>query len=107
MEYLALKCDLRDDRTVRERLARYGRHSVQYEEGLAVARSIRASRYLGAFRLSHSRTVLTTHFDLSPFSFTSECSSKHNRGVSEVFHEAARVSLSTRPKGSGDRCVVM
>lgn len=35
-----------------------------------------------------------------------ECSSKHNRGVAEVFYEAARVSLSTRPKGSGG-CVVM
>ncbi|KAJ7132143.1 P-loop containing nucleoside triphosphate hydrolase protein [Mycena epipterygia] len=79
---VALKCDLRDDRPVKERLQRYGSHPVQYEEGLAVARRIRASRYL-------------------------ECSSKHNRGVAEVFHEAARVSLSTRPKGSSDGCVVM
>ncbi|KAJ6625004.1 P-loop containing nucleoside triphosphate hydrolase protein [Mycena sp. CBHHK59/15] len=78
----ALKCDLRDDRPVKERLQRYGTHPVQYEEGLAVARRIRASRYL-------------------------ECSSKHNRGVAEVFYEAARVSLSTRPKGPGDGCVVM
>nr|GAT55095.1 predicted protein [Mycena chlorophos] len=70
---VALKCDLRDDPTVKERLQRRGTHSVQYEEGLAVARRIRASRYL-------------------------ECSSKHNRGVAEVFYEAARVSLSTRPK---------
>jgi len=79
---VALKCDLREDRTVRERLARYGRTTVQYEEGLTVARRIRASRYL-------------------------ECSSKHNRGVAEVFYEAARVSLSTRPKGSGGGCIVM
>ncbi|KAH7881805.1 ras family-domain-containing protein [Phlebopus sp. FC_14] len=79
---VALKCDLRDDRTVRDRLARYGMQSVQYEEGLTVARRIRASRYL-------------------------ECSSKHNRGVSEVFYEAARVSLGTRAKGSGGGCVVM
>lgn len=43
----ALKCDLRDDRAVKERLQRYGTHPVQYEEGLAVARRIRASRYLG------------------------------------------------------------
>ncbi|KIM74652.1 hypothetical protein PILCRDRAFT_99117 [Piloderma croceum F 1598] len=78
---VSLKCDLRDDRTVRERLARYGRRTVQYEEGLAVARRIRASRYL-------------------------ECSSKHNRGVSEVFYEAARVSLGTRSK-SGEGCVLM
>lgn len=43
----ALKCDLRDDLAVKERLKRYGTHTVQYEEGLAVARRIRASRYLG------------------------------------------------------------
>ncbi|KAG6812835.1 Rho GTPase [Tricholoma furcatifolium] len=79
---VALKCDLRDDRGVRERLQRYGTHAVEYEEGLAVARRIRASRYL-------------------------ECSSKHNRGVTEVFNEAARVALSTRGKGSGENgCIV-
>lgn len=80
---VALKCDLRDNESVRERLQRCGMHPVQYEEGLAVARRIRASRYL-------------------------ECSSKHNRGVSEVFYEAARLSLSTRPKGPGDSgCILM
>ncbi|KAF6752977.1 P-loop containing nucleoside triphosphate hydrolase protein [Ephemerocybe angulata] len=78
---LALKCDLRDDRVVKERLSRFGGHTVQYEEGLAVARRIRASRYL-------------------------ECSSKHNRGVSEVFYEAARVSLSTRTRGTDEGCIV-
>ncbi|KAK0488899.1 P-loop containing nucleoside triphosphate hydrolase protein [Armillaria novae-zelandiae] len=77
-----LKCDLRDDRAVKDRLLRYGTHPVEYEEGLSVARRIRASRYL-------------------------ECSSKHNRGVTEVFYEAARVSLSTRAKGSRDNCVIM
>jgi len=45
---VALKCDLRNDRSVLERLARFDAHPVQYEEGLAVARRIRASRYLGA-----------------------------------------------------------
>jgi len=80
---VALKCDLREDRGIRDRLQRYGTHAVEYEEGLAVARRIRASRYL-------------------------ECSSKHNRGVSEVFYEAARVSLTTRAKGTGDvGCIVM
>jgi len=78
---VALKCDLRDDYAVKERLQRYGTHPVQYEEGLAIARRIRASRYL-------------------------ECSSKHNRGVTEVFYEAARVSLSNRTKGP-DGCVIM
>lgn len=47
----ALKCDLRDDRHIKERLVRYGTHPVQYEEGLAVARRIRASRYLGECHL--------------------------------------------------------
>ena len=47
--YTACKCDLRDDRAVKERLARIGYHTVQYEEGLAVARRIRASRYLGTY----------------------------------------------------------
>ncbi|KAJ3806282.1 P-loop containing nucleoside triphosphate hydrolase protein [Lentinula lateritia] len=78
---VTLKCDLRDDYLIKERLQRYGTHPVQYEEGLAVARRIRASRYL-------------------------ECSSKHNRGVTEVFHEAARVSLSSRNRGSAG-CVIM
>ncbi|KIY69204.1 hypothetical protein CYLTODRAFT_436258 [Cylindrobasidium torrendii FP15055 ss-10] len=79
---VALKCDLRDDGAVKDRLSRYGTHPVEYEEGLSVARRIRASRYL-------------------------ECSSKHNRGVAEVFFEAARVSLSTRARGSKDGCLVM
>ncbi len=90
---VALKCDLRDDRAVQERLARYGMHTVQYEEGLAVARRIRASRYLGMCYANISLLSLTI--------CESECSAKHNRGVSEVFYEAARVSLSTRAKGSG------
>jgi len=80
---VALKCDLRDDPHVKERLQRYGTRPAQYEEGVAVARRIRASRYL-------------------------ECSAKHNRGVNEVFNEAARVSLSTRPKGPGkESCIIM
>ncbi|KAF7309569.1 GTP-binding protein Rho3 [Mycena indigotica] len=95
---VALKCDLRDDSSVKDRLQRHGAHSVQYEEGLAVARRIRASRYLGTppFFLPSPQLI--------PLS---ECSSKHNRGVSEVFYEAARVSLATRPKASGEGCTVM
>ncbi|KAF7798004.1 hypothetical protein EIP86_009214 [Pleurotus ostreatoroseus] len=90
---VALKCDLRDDRAIQERLARFNMHTVQYEEGLAVARRIRASRYLGASVISTSEVSLTP--------WVAECSSKHNRGVQEVFYEAARVSLSSRAKGSG------
>lgn len=79
---VALKCDLRDDTRMADKLARYNRHTVQYEEGLATARRIRASRYL-------------------------ECSSKHNRGVGEVFYEAARVSLTTRVRGKRRKCMIM
>jgi len=71
---VALKCDLRDDLHVREKLARRSLHPVTYDEGLSVARAIRASRYL-------------------------ECSAKHNRGVQEAVYESARVSLGTRGKG--------
>ena len=44
---VALKCDLRDDPATIEKLARQGRTTVVYEQGLAVARRINASRYLG------------------------------------------------------------
>ncbi|RSH92402.1 Rho GTPase [Saitozyma podzolica] len=73
---IALKCDLRDDPAVKEKLARRALHPVSYEEGLSVARAIRASRYL-------------------------ECSAKHNRGVQEAIYEAARVAIGSRPKGGG------
>ena len=43
----ALKCDLRDDAGVKEKLQRRHMHPVSYEEGLATARAIRATRYLG------------------------------------------------------------
>lgn len=45
----ALKCDLREDPAVKERLGRHSLHPVTYDEGLATARAIRASRYLGGF----------------------------------------------------------
>jgi len=79
---VACKCDLREDPNTVRRLAKDGFRVVGYEEGLTVARRIRASRYL-------------------------ECSSKHNRGVTEVFNEAARVSLATRTRGSEGRCIIM
>lgn len=98
---LALKCDLREDRAAQERLARYGMHTVQYEEGLAVARRIRASRYLGTSGLPCPSQFVSA----DPHT---ECSAKHNRGVQEVFYEAARVSISTHAKGTGGRggCIV-
>ncbi|KAI9636094.1 small GTPase superfamily [Dioszegia hungarica] len=73
---IALKCDLREDPAVREKLARRSLQPVTYEDGLSVARTIRAVRYL-------------------------ECSAKHNRGVQEAIYEAARVAMGSRAKGSG------
>ena len=54
MCFIALKCDLRDDQHVKERLQRYGTRPIQYEEGVTVARRIRASRYLGKVAISYS-----------------------------------------------------
>nr|XP_018265228.1 rho family protein [Kwoniella dejecticola CBS 10117]OBR87386.1 rho family protein [Kwoniella dejecticola CBS 10117] len=73
---VALKCDLREDPVIKEKLAKRSLHPVTYDEGLSVARAIRASRYL-------------------------ECSAKHNRGVQEAVYEAARVAIGSRPKGGG------
>lgn len=75
---VALKCDLRE---LEEEITYNDRHTnnqhryIQYEEGLSVAKFIRAVRYL-------------------------ECSAKHNRGVNEAFTEAARVAIAAKPKGS-------
>lgn len=58
-KHIALKCDLRDDRAVMERMAYHGTKPVQYEDGLAVARRIRASRYLGKFFLFFQTSQLS------------------------------------------------
>ena len=85
-----MKCDLREDERTRERLARHGEKCVAYDEGLAMAKHIRAVRYLGT--MSSSRVILTL-----------ECSAKHNRGVLEAFTEASRVSLTARAVGGDGR----
>ncbi|CCJ28414.1 unnamed protein product [Pneumocystis jirovecii] len=92
---VALKCDLReleDEITPYNNCNMNGQHRyIQYEEGLSVAKFIRAVRYL-------------------------ECSAKHNRGmfpqssiivksniclgVNEAFTEAARVAIAAKPKGT-------
>ena len=88
----ALKCDLREESRVIEKLAHRSLHPVTYDEGLSVARSIRAARYLGKY----------------PYGWTfgsaepAECSAKHNRGVQEAIYEAAKVSVGTRPKGGAN-----
>jgi hypothetical protein len=47
---VALKCDLRDDERTKERLAKYGEKCISYEEGLSMAKQIKAVRYLGTPR---------------------------------------------------------
>ncbi|KAK7751129.1 Rho GTPase [Diatrype stigma] len=56
---------------------------IDYNQGLDVARRIKAMRYL-------------------------ECSAMRNRGVNEAFTEAARVALSVKPAGEKEaKCAVM
>ncbi|KAJ9092741.1 hypothetical protein QFC20_007275 [Naganishia adeliensis] len=49
---VALKCDLRDDVDAALRLRARGMRMIGYDEGLAVAERIKASRYLGTSRSS-------------------------------------------------------
>ncbi|KAK6952441.1 hypothetical protein Daesc_006978 [Daldinia eschscholtzii] len=88
---VALKCDLRENAEEDEDAAASGtdgpqrekKPMIDYNQGLDVARRIKAMRYL-------------------------ECSAMRNRGVNEAFTEAARVALSVKPSGEGDsKCVVM
>ncbi|KAI8067621.1 small GTPase superfamily [Gilbertella persicaria] len=73
---VALKCDLRSENHL---------NTISYEEGLDMAKSINAVRYL-------------------------ECSAKLNRGVKECFQETAKVALSVRSKSSNDhksKCIIL
>ncbi|OAD69783.1 hypothetical protein PHYBLDRAFT_159683 [Phycomyces blakesleeanus NRRL 1555(-)] len=78
---VALKCDLRDDSANPRRES-----PILYDEGLEVARSINAVRYL-------------------------ECSAKHNRGVRECFEQAARVAISVKKHHQKDSesksCIIL
>ncbi|KPV78311.1 uncharacterized protein RHOBADRAFT_10891 [Rhodotorula graminis WP1] len=62
---VALKCDLRADVVVQDKLAKALMRPVEYEEGLAVAKRIGASRYFGEsfapFRLARA----TSHLSLA------------------------------------------
>lgn len=90
---VALKCDLRENgeenedeeapAAPAEGTQREKKPMIAYDQGLEVARRIKALRYL-------------------------ECSAMRNRGVNEAFTEAARVALSVKPSGEGDsKCSVM
>ncbi|PMD39308.1 hypothetical protein L207DRAFT_429515 [Hyaloscypha variabilis F] len=85
---VALKCDLRELDAENE-VDTDGQHRekkelITYNQGLEVARRIKALRYL-------------------------ECSAMRNRGVNEAFTEAARVALSVKPNGGKDdsKCKLM
>ena len=94
---VALKCDLRnnsDDDDADGAAAggdgagdepappREKKPTINYDQGLEVARRINALRYL-------------------------ECSAMRNRGVNEAFTEAARVALSVKKEREERSCVVM
>lgn len=88
---VALKCDLREqgDEEADEAMpggqqpqpSREKVPTINYDQGLEVARRIGASRYL-------------------------ECSAMKNRGVNEAFTEAARVALSVKDR-EGSKCSVI
>jgi len=85
---VALKCDLRENNDEDEDGAADGaqrekKPMIDYNQGLDVARRIKAMRYL-------------------------ECSAMRNRGVNEAFTEAARVALSVKSSNEQEsKCVVM
>ncbi|KAI1909652.1 Rho GTPase [Ophidiomyces ophidiicola] len=82
---VALKCDLREETEEKDEEDENGepRQLVTYSQGLEVAKSIGALRYL-------------------------ECSAMRNRGVNEAFTEASRVAITVRPakSDSGAKCVI-
>ncbi|KAK0392938.1 hypothetical protein NLU13_2432 [Sarocladium strictum] len=90
---VALKCDLREAENEEEgaegssqaqgaEQPREKRPTINYDQGLEVARRINAARYL-------------------------ECSAMRNRGVNEAFTEAARVALSVKKDSEDSKCTVM
>lgn len=83
---VALKCDLRDDRVAVSRLKERGMSTIGYNEGLEMAKRIRAVRYL-------------------------ECSAKMNRGVKEAIEEATRMAMTKQRGDTGEKrgrgCLIM
>lgn len=68
-------------------MAAHGEAVVEYEVGLAMAKRIRANRYLGSSFFSGFFFFQTGSDDVPLFT---ECSAKHDRGVRECFEEVGR-----------------
>lgn len=102
---VALKCDLREEheKDDDDGSGSHERHIIQYNEGLEMAKTIGALRYLGT-----TDRAMMLRSELILLMFT-ECSAMKNRGVNEAFTEAARVALSVKPAKSkkDSRCTVM
>lgn len=81
---VALKCDLREKTDDDDAAAdqREKGPTINYDQGLEVARRIGASRYL-------------------------ECSAMKNRGVNEAFTEVARVALSVNKERQESKCTIL
>ena len=71
---VALKCDLRESPESVEKLVATGDRPLTYQDGVQVAKRIKATRYL-------------------------ECSAKMNRGVNEAFDETAKVAILSKARG--------
>jgi Ras-related C3 botulinum toxin substrate 1 len=79
------KLDLRDDRATTEALRARKMEPVSYEQALAVAKEIRAHKYL-------------------------ECSALTQRNLKSVFDEAIRAVLNPRPlakSGRRNKCMIL
>jgi hypothetical protein len=92
----ALKCDLRDDPAVKEKLARRALHPVSYEEGLSVARAIRASRYLGERAVGLA--VCTVLMGLRML-----CQTQQGRAGGHLRSREGRDRKSAQRRGRGER----
>ncbi|KAJ3104924.1 GTP-binding protein Rho1 [Physocladia obscura] len=76
---VACKADLRDNPQAIQELAKIGKRPLTAQQGIAVANSIGAKKYL-------------------------ECSARTGQGLRQVFEEAARVALARhRPDSAGGR----
>lgn len=104
---VALKCDLReeqeqekDDDGQHDNTNAPPKRILTYKDGYDAAKEIEADSYIGAWA---SYLAITLDEDLMKFTLTvwcTECSAMRNRGVNEVFTQAARIALKVKPAKS-------